>query len=250
LKVLQLKFGYPVDIEFASDGKYFYLLQCRPQSYGKSSKPTPIPRALKETAIVLFSARKYVSNGLSPNISHIVYVDPLQYSEIENKERLLDVGRAVSKLNALLPKRRFILMGPGRWGSRGDIKLGVSVTYSAISNTAMLIEIARKRGNYVPDLSFGTHFFQDLVESEIRYLPLYPDDEGILFNESFFQNAANLLPEIIPEYSHLVKVLKVIDVAQNMKGMVLHVLMNGELDEAVGILAPPINNIEELTGST
>ena len=67
-------------------------------------------------------------------------------------------------------------MGPGRWGSRGDIKLGVSVTYADINNTAMLIEIARRTGNYVPDLSFGTHFFQDLVEAQIRYLPLYPDE--------------------------------------------------------------------------
>jgi hypothetical protein len=38
----------------------------------------------------------------------------------------------------------------------------------------MLIEIARRTGSYVPDLSFGTHFFQDLVEAQIRYLPLYP----------------------------------------------------------------------------
>ena len=69
-------------------------------------------------------------------------------------------------------------MGPGRWGSRGDIKLGVSVTYADINNTAMLIEIARRSGGYVPDVSFGTHFFQDLVEAGIGYLPLYPDDEG------------------------------------------------------------------------
>ena len=78
-------------------------------------------------------------------------------------------------------------MGPGRWGSRGDIKLGVNVTYSDINNTAVLIEIARKKGNYVPDLSFGTHFFQDLVEASIRYLPLYPDEKGIIFNEEFLR---------------------------------------------------------------
>ena len=78
-------------------------------------------------------------------------------------------------------------MGPGRWGSRGDITLGVRVTYAGISNTAMLIEIARRKGSYVPDLSFGTHFFQDLVEARIRYLALYPDEDGILFNEDFFR---------------------------------------------------------------
>lgn len=76
-------------------------------------------------------------------------------------------------------------MGPGRWGSRGDIKLGVNVTYSDINNTSMLIEIAKQMGNYTPDLSFGTHFFQDLVEASIRYLPLYPDAEDVIFNEPF-----------------------------------------------------------------
>jgi hypothetical protein len=84
---------------------------------------------------------------------------------------MLAVGHAVGRLNKLLPKRQFILMGPGRWGSRGNIRLGVHVTYSDINNTAVLIEIARQRGEYVPDLSFGTHFFQDLVESWIRFLP-------------------------------------------------------------------------------
>ena len=81
-------------------------------------------------------------------------------------------------------------MGPGRWGSRGDIKLGVSVTYSDINNTAVLMEIAAKRGNYVPDLSFGTHFFQDLVEAGIRYLPLFPGERGEVFNELFLRRVA------------------------------------------------------------
>ena len=61
-----------------------------------------------------------------------------------------DVGRAVGRLNKLLPKRQFILIGPGRWGSRGDIKLGVPVTYSDINNTAMLIEVARQEGTICP----------------------------------------------------------------------------------------------------
>ena len=95
---------------------------------------------------LLFSARRHVSNGTVPNITHIVYVDPEQYARLGSLEALQSVGRAVSKLNTVLPKRQFILMGPGRWGSRGDVKLGISVTYSDINNTAMLIEIARRVG--------------------------------------------------------------------------------------------------------
>ena len=94
-------------------------------------------------------------------------------------------------------------MGPGRWGSRGDIKLGVPVTYSDINNSAMLIEVARQKGNYLPDLSFGTHFFQDLVEASIRYLPLYPDDPKTAFQEDFLRGSHSVLEELLPEFAHL-----------------------------------------------
>jgi hypothetical protein len=130
-------------------------------------------------------------------------------------------------------------MGPGRWGSRGDIKMGVNVTYADISNAAVLIEIARRKENYLPDLSFGTHFFQDLVESNIRYIPLYPDDEGIVFDERFLTRTENILSHLLPEYAHLGDVLRVIDVPQVTRGQVLRILMNADLDEAVGILVPP-----------
>ena len=139
-------------------------------------------------------------------------MDPEGYSRLGDLSELRDVSRAVGSLNQILPKRQFILMGPGRWGSRGDVKLGVSVTYSDINNTAVLIEIARKKGNYVPDLSFGTHFFQDLVESGIRYLPLYPDDPGVVFNEPFFRKSENILARLLPDLAHLADTVRVIDV--------------------------------------
>jgi predicted nucleotidyltransferase len=188
---------------------------------------------------VLFNARRYVPNGTVGNISHVVYVDPDKYAELPDRPTLLAVGRAVGKLNTLLPKRQFILMGPGRWGSRGDIKLGVSVGYSDISNTALLVEIARKKGDYVPDVSFGTHFFQDLVEARIRYLALYPDDESILFNEQFLLESRNVLADVAPEYAHLSDVVRLIDVAASTDGLAVQVLMNGDLDEAVAVLAEP-----------
>jgi len=57
----------------------------------------------------------------------------------------------------------------------------------------VLLEIARKKGNYLPELSFGTHFFQDLVEANIRYIPLYPDDPETVFAEGFFTGKPNVL---------------------------------------------------------
>jgi pyruvate, water dikinase len=235
LELLRKNFNTPVDLEFASDGENFYLLQCRPQCYSEESLPVPIPKDIPKDEI-LFSANRFISNGKVSDISHIIYVDPEQYNRIENLSDLKQVGKAVSKLNKLLPRRKFILMGPGRWGSRGDIKLGVNVTYSDINNTAVLIEIARKKGNYLPDLSFGTHFFQDLVESFIRYIPLYPDEPDIIFNETFLMNSYNSLPDLVPEYSHLSNAIRVIDIPKITGGSVLQILMNAEVDEAVGIL--------------
>lgn len=238
LNLLQEKTKAPVDIEFASDGKDFYLLQCRPQSRTREIAPDPIPRDIARESI-LFTANKYISNGKVPEITHIVYIDPQKYNEIENKTDLLSVGRAVGKLNNILPKRQFILMGPGRWGSRGDIKLGVSVTYSDINNTAMLIEVARKKGNYTPDLSFGTHFFQDLVEASIRYLPLYPDDKDVIFNELFLTRSKNIFSDLVPEYSSLKNVINVIDVPATKNGMILRILVNADFDEALALFSTP-----------
>lgn len=238
LDTLQEGMRCPVDIEFASNGTDFYILQCRSQTKSKEIQPDPIPRDIPRKKIV-FTANKYVSNGKVPEISHIVYVDPVNYNNIGSKEELVEIGRAVSKLNKILPKRRFILMGPGRWGSRGDIKLGVNVTYSDINNTSMLIEIAKQVGNYTPDLSFGTHFFQDLVEASIRYLPLYPDSEDVIFNEPFFRKSENMLEHLVPEYKHLEETVKVIDVTHAAEGQILRVLINAELEEAVAFLDEP-----------
>lgn len=237
LTLLQSKLRTPVDLEFAYDGQDLYLVQCRPESYEKESTPVAIPQNLPEEKVV-FSARRFVSNGKVPEITHIVYVDLEEYSRLDPTQ-MREVGRAVGRLNKLLPKRQFILIGPGRWGSRGDIKLGVPVTYSDINNSSMLIEVARQRGNYLPDLSFGTHFFQDLVEASIRYLPLYPDDSETVFKESFLQRSQNLLPELLPEFAALAETLHVIDVPGTCGGLILKVLMNADIDQAVAYLAAP-----------
>lgn len=238
LKVLEEKMHAPVDIEFASDGKDLYLLQCRSQSYFLHSETPPIPKDIPEEKII-FSTNKFVSNGKVSNITHLVYVDPHAYHELTERSELLKVGRIISKLNKLLPKRQFILMGPGRWGNRGDIKLGVNVTYSDINNTAVLIEMASKQGNYVPELSFGTHFFQDLVESSIFYLPLYLDSDGTIFNKRFLSTRPNMLLQILPEYASLSNTVKIIDIPGTAGGEILELLMNAELDETLAYLKRP-----------
>jgi hypothetical protein len=238
LEALRAALGLPVDVEFAGDGDDLYLLQCRAQVHGPDEAPDVIPRDPPRDS-VLFTARRYVSNGRVPEITHVVYVDPDGYGRLAELDRLRAVGRAVGRLNKLLPRRGFVLMGPGRWGSRGDVRLGVSVGYADINNTALLVEIARRRGAYVPDLSFGTHFFQDLVEASIRYLPLYPDEPGSVFHEEFFARSENSLARLVPEFADLAEVVRVIDVPRVAGGRVLRVLVNADEGQAVGLLTAP-----------
>lgn len=246
LERLEEALNAPVDIEFAHDGTDLYLLQCRPQSGAPEDAPAAIPRDVAREDVV-FSARRHVSNGTVPDITHIVYVDADGYAALPERRALQEVARAVGALNAVLPRRRFILIGPGRWGSRGDIRLGVGVTYADINNTALLVEVARKRGDYVPDVSFGTHFFQDLVEAQIRYLPLYPDDPQIAFNEAFLRGAPSMLSELLPAQAALEDVVRVIHVPSVAGGRILKVLMNADLEEALAYLAPP--SATDLAGS-
>lgn len=232
---LKSAFGSPVDIEFACDGKNLFLLQCRPQSQFDKEVNISIPINIP-SEFVIFSADQYVSNGLVDNIEYIVYVVAEEYTNCPTKEKMYQVGKIISKLNRVLPRRKFILLGPGRWGSKGDIKLGVPVLYSDINNTAMLIEIAKENSGYVPELSFGTHFFQDLVEANIKYLPLYPDRESNIFNNDFFEKSNNSLTNLLneaKEYENIIQVIKISDCIENSH---LSIFMDGTKSEALAFI--------------
>ncbi|MDF2654045.1 MAG: phosphoenolpyruvate synthase [Bacillota bacterium] len=238
MSLLEEKLGYAVDIEFASDGENLYILQCRPQSKNRNNLPAAIPANISAQNTV-FTADKYISNGRVTGIKTVVYIDPEEYGKLERHQDLIRVGSAVSELNHILYRRSFILMGPGRWGSRGDIKLGVQVTYSDICNASMLIEIAQKKSRHQPELSFGTHFFQDLVEADIKYLPLYPEDDDVIFNRNFFHKNTNSLETMLPSFADLSDVIKVINISENYFRKELVVLMNADLEKAVAYLEQP-----------
>jgi predicted nucleotidyltransferase len=238
MNILENKIGIPVDVEFASDGEKLYILQCRPQSQALDIDRKPIPKKLDRDNII-FYANKYVTTGQIENIEYIVYVVPEEYSNLDSREEMQKISIIINELNNKLPKNKFILIGPGRWGSRGDIKLGVPVKYADINNTSLLVEIAKEKGGYTPELSFGTHFFQDLVESNIKYLPLYPDQKENKFNEELLLNIKNNLKEISPKYANYEKIIKVIKTKDIITDGTMHIIMDGEANEAIGYLKPP-----------
>lgn len=235
LKVLSDAFHSPVDIEFASDGEKLYLLQCRPQVKHEKESEIHIPKNIPQSDLI-FTANQYVSNGFVDDIEYVVYVDSDGYSSLQTSEQHYETGYIISKLNRELPKRKFILIGPGRWGSKGDIKLGVPVIYSDINNTAMLIEVSREKSGYVPELSFGTHFFQDLVEANIKYLPLYPDNKENYFNEEFFTKSPNMLCNFIENCKEYENTVKVIQTNTENKHTLLTIYMDGESGKAAAFI--------------
>ena len=238
LQTLEEIIGIPVDVEFASDGEKLYMLQCRPQSQSQGIERIPIPKNIPQDK-KLFFTNKYVTTGQVENIEFIVYVVPEEYENLEKREDMQKIAQIINEINNVLPKRKFILMGPGRWGSRGDIKLGVPVKYGDINNTSLLVEIAKEKGKYTPELSFGTHFFQDLVEAEIKYLPLYPDKSENTFNESLILHQENQLSNILENYQDYENVVRVIKTKEIYSGDTLSVIMDGEAGEALAYLKSP-----------
>lgn len=234
LRRLEDAYGVPVDMEFASDGEKFYLLQCRSQSQATEAEPVRIPTDIPP-ADLIFDAHRFVRTGLIEGIEYIVYVDSAAYDAVPTRERRLEVARVVGRINHALPAKSFILIGPGRWGSN-DILLGVPVRYADINRCRLLIEVARKKDGFAPEVSFGTHFFQDLVEADIHYLPLYPDVGGNCFNEAFLRNTRNVLAEIVPADADFAGDIRVIHLPKAAGGRKLTVAMDGETDVAIGYL--------------
>jgi hypothetical protein len=124
----------------------------------------------------------------------------------------------VGRLNKQITARQAeptILMGPGRWGTSTP-SLGVPVGFHEINNVAVLAEIAYEGANLIPELSFGTHFFQDLVESDIFYVALFPGKPYTIFNIAKLDRLPNELTEVLPEggkYAHVVKLYRFKDKA-------------------------------------
>lgn len=234
LRKLEDAYGAPVDVEFAHDGERLFILQCRTLSQYTESEAVRIPTDIPDERII-FSASKFIRSGSVENIEYIVYVDPRDYDNVPTREERVEIARTIGRVNEKLAGKRFILIGPGRWGSN-DVRLGVPVSYADINRTAMLIEVAREKDGYVPEVSYGTHFFQDLVEARIVYMPLYPDDRRNRFNDTFLGGAPNCLKDLIPESESMQGVIRVIHLPSAAGGRLLQVDMNGQEDRAVAYL--------------
>ena len=99
-------------------------------------------------------------------------------------------------------------MTPGRVGTSSP-ELGVLVSFAQISGFCGICEVSDNRVGYMPELSYGSHMFQDLVEAGIFYCALWGDERTVKYNEAFFGDLENLFPVICPERKELAEIFRV-----------------------------------------
>jgi len=242
LTELERVYGQPVETEFTasveSDGRIrVNLLQCRPMAIPGISQQVSLPDDVPPDR-VLFRSSRFIGGGVIDQIRHIVYIAPEQYTAIRSIDVKKSLGRLVGQVNARLRQMvgRELLMGPGRFGSR-NIDLGVNVTYADIENAAVLVEVAREEAGQMPEVSYGTHFFLDLVESETIYLAIYPADKRAVFNRSFFEESPNVLCDLVPGVEEFEGLVRVIDVCAVTGGQYAQVVADPDSQQAMCFLA-------------
>ena len=218
LHTLERTYGYPVDTEFTVNFKkggrfQVNLLQCRPMRAQGLGSRVAIPQRVTREKIAFQSLGNFMGGNLAQTVDTIIYVDPQAYCAIDSQSGKYDIARAIGEINRRIADKNaqtVMLLGPGRWGTSTP-SLGVPVSFSEINNMSILGEVAFSGNNVMPELSYGTHFFQDLVESSIFYLALFPESPDVYINGDLF-NAPGTLAADYPKYAEYSRVIKVFDV--------------------------------------
>lgn len=243
LKLLEKHYKAPVDTEFAikilnpralRPEVEITILQCRPQSHIEESNDVHLPAKIAKKRIV-FSTRRMVPRGSIAEIRYVIFVSPEGYFSIASQSERNKLERAIGRLNASLENERFIAVGPGRWGTSSP-DLGVHISYADIYNTQALIELSGEGVGTAPEPSFGTHFFQDLMEARIYPLAIYLDDEDAIFNRKFFYKTPNHLQDWISADESLLKSLRLIAVEDFRPNHHLTLVMDDVQGRAVAYL--------------
>ncbi|MBN8582103.1 MAG: hypothetical protein J0L96_15660 [Anaerolineae bacterium] len=243
LALLETHYGSPVDTEFTVEilnpdeqpDVRITLLQCRPQSHIHESNDVQIPADL-EAENIIFSSETMVPQGVVKDIEYVLFVPSEGYFSLETQAERTQLERSIGQLNSALKGRIFIAVGPGRWGTSTP-DLGVHISYSDIYNSRALVELAGEEVGASPEPSFGTHFFQDLMEANIYPLGVFLDEEGTTFKRDFFYSTPNRISEFISiENPRVVAALKLIAVSDYRPNASLDLIMDASKSRAVAFL--------------
>ena len=215
LELLESAYDHPVDIEFTinflGDGSYrIHLLQCRTfQIQREIGGMSAAVRASHATLLAAHGAVVGVSR--EQPLSRIVYIVTETYAALPERERYA-VARLIGQINRRheAGDRGLMLIGPGRWGTKSP-SLGIPVSFTEISRASVVCEVVAMHERLVPDVSLGTHFFNDLVEHDMLYVAYFPKKAGNTIDDQWFRHAPNRLLELEPDAGALTDVVRVID---------------------------------------
>ena len=217
MQAIQKEYSYPVDTEFtinlSDDGEYLInLLQCRPLQVLNDEAKISVPDAVDKAGI--FLENKGVSMGLSrqSDLDVIVYVDPIAYYRMPYAEKPA-VAKMVGRINWHFrdQDKSMMLVVPGRVGTSSP-ELGVPVTFSDISAFEVICEVEEKEAGYNPELSYGSHIFQDLVEADILYTAVFDNEKTIRFAPESLSKARDISADFDEDKS-MEGIVKVYDVS-------------------------------------
>ncbi len=204
---LQGLFERPIDIEFAvnfptpeeDDSPLFYLLQARPLGGRSRHRVIRLPSASPQET--LLSSQRVLGNGVRRRIHDLIFVDPATY----RWEEAHGIARQVGKIDEDLSGKEYILIGPGRWGTSNP-QLGVPVQYGEIAGASVIVEMATEA--FSPELSYGTHFYADMVASGVLYLP-FNASQGDYFNQELLNQQGVVSVDAFVKHVHFRKGLDV-----------------------------------------
>lgn len=222
LATLERAYDYPVDVEFTANSAAgaalrINLIQCRPlQTRGVQIQRVEIPENLPKDELLFRSHGHFLGGSIHLPLKRVIYVSIGAFLAMPLSERY-EVARIIGRLNRLLPSQEempTLLIAPGRLGTTTP-EMGIPVRFAEIDRMAALAEVAFSAGSLAPELSFGAHFFQDLVESGIFYAAIYPGEQECLINESLLTRLPNLLPDLLPDAACFAEFVRVVDLAED-----------------------------------
>ena len=219
MKMLEIAYERPVDVEFAitspEEGIWrLNLLQCRPLQAALSEQ-VHIPEGVDHQ--LLFDVRRTsMRRSKEETMDYIVWVDPQKYYEYPYAKKP-DVARLISRINQHFEDtdKKLMLLVPGRIGTSSP-ELGVPVVYSEISQFNAICEVAYDKAGYHPDLSYGSHMFQDMVEADVYYGAINDNSKTRLYRPELLTRYPEVLKDILPgESQELADIVKVHDVSRS-----------------------------------
>jgi hypothetical protein len=217
IDLLERVYQYPIDIEFtinknSSQQLVINLLQCRPLQTKSIGASVPFPENIDISKTLIAAKGHFMGGNVCMTIKYVVIVHPDKYVLLNEQERY-QAARLIGQLNQSLfdPEQApTLLLGPGRWGTTTP-SLGVPANFSEIDNIVALGEISFETAGMMPELSFGSHFFQDLVEANIFYLAVLPHLAGNVFNTALLQQKQNIFRKLLPQHYRWSDLISVLD---------------------------------------